>query len=48
MFFRTISFAILAITLLMTTTLAQAAPKKCPPGSYWDQRDGKCIYGNGN
>lgn len=44
---RLISASFMSILLMLTTSTAFAASKKCPPGAYWDERDQMCIYGNG-
>lgn len=38
--------AFVAVSIFATATSADQR-KKCPPGSYWDPRDQKCIWGNG-
>lgn len=42
----TLLTAFLAGSILATAASADQR-KKCAPGSYWDPRDQKCIWGNG-
>ncbi|SHI82594.1 hypothetical protein SAMN05444000_103161 [Shimia gijangensis] len=41
------SVSLLIFIFSLAAPMADAAQKKCPPGSYWSASDGKCIYGNG-
>ena len=42
----TLLTAFVAVSVLATAASAEQR-KKCAPGSYWDARDQKCIWGNG-
>ena len=47
---RTITLSLLSVlvgSIFLVSAASAEQRKKCAPGSYWDPRDQKCIWGNG-